>query len=73
MAASQSSIEGDDDLQMFYVLVALGLALRPSVDRQEPDADLSKIWRGRPGPLLAWPGSRFGIHAVLKWRTPIEI
>jgi hypothetical protein len=45
----QSSIEDDDHLQIFCVLVARGLAFRPSVDRQEPDADLSKIWRGRPG------------------------
>jgi len=58
---------------MFCVPVALGLALRPSVDRQEPEADLQQDLARRPGPLLAWPGSRFGMHAVPKWRTPIAI
>lgn len=50
VGSRQSSIEDEDHLQIFCVLVALGLALRPSVDRQEPNADLSKIWRGKTGP-----------------------
>jgi len=50
----QSSIEDDDHLQnpLRAGSARSGLALRPSVDRdrQEPDADLSKIGRGRPDP-----------------------